>query len=470
MSNVTQRVTCTHSAARGLDIVSRLMAFVMCLNLAFLPTMVYAVTLPPDDGNPWRHIKSSGVKDGLRVVTTTAYKSIVVDGVARRVGGKALVVPTAGGVGGVMLKRILLGTPYALAGVALVSYLLQDDGWTIDKENREIYKLEGGPMFFVASGVFNSRRFPSESAAITNFIIDSTPENSSPAAFSGFSSNWTKPLSDLMPGEFAFRNFKIEGIYTYTLGVEMMPTSKIHITPSEVGQYMLGEHESQPTNQGWTGVEEAFTPIPEDGTNPNWEASKEAMQPDSSQTPEGSTATLGNTTTTVKTNADGSTTTTTSTTTTNPDGTTTTNTTTTTTKPDGTQTKETTTTVSGGSAAKGDLPPFCSWAGVVCDWIGWTKEAPDNPTTDNKVPIAEISESDILPNWDMSQQRVVFASQCPAGIPIDFTFMGSSISTTFSYDPLCQFMTMIRPFVIAASYITGAYIISGVGRGGGNDG
>lgn len=107
----------------------------------------------------------------------------------------------------------------------------------------------------------------------------------------------------------------------------------------------------------------------------------------------------------------------------------------------------------------------------MCSWFNWTKEEPAKPAESvNKVPIAEMSESDILPNWDMSQQRVTFASQCPAGIPINFSLMGSSISTDFSYQPLCEFMSAIKPFVIASAYITGAYIIAGVGRGGGNDG
>ena len=75
-----------------------------------------------------------------------------------------------------------------------------------------------------------------------------------------------------------------------------------------------------------------------------------------------------------------------------------------------------------------------------------------------------------MPNFDISQQRVTFAANCPPGIPINFSMMGSSIHTTFSYQPLCDFMAALKPFVIASAYITGAYIISGVGRGGGNNG
>jgi len=70
----------------------------------------------------------------------------------------------------------------------------------------------------------------------------------------------------------------------------------------------------------------------------------------------------------------------------------------------------------------------------------------------------------------MNQSRVVFANQCPAPIPIDITLLGTSVEAELSYQPLCDFMTMIKPFVIASAYLTGAYIISGVGRGGGNDG
>ncbi|MFW2002610.1 replication initiation factor domain-containing protein [Acinetobacter ursingii] len=44
-------------------------------------------------------------------------------------------------------------------------------------------------------------------------------------------------------------------------------------------------------------------------------------------------------------------------------------------------------------------------------------------------------------------------------------FMGQTQNLEFSYQPLCQFMSMIRPFVIAIAYLIGAYILMGLSRG-----
>jgi hypothetical protein len=62
-------------------------------------------------------------------------------------------------------------------------------------------------------------------------------------------------------------------------------------------------------------------------------------------------------------------------------------------------------------------------------------------------------------------KRINFVSSCPAGEQVSVTFMGKTQNLEFSYQPLCQFMTMIRPFVIAIAYLIGAYIVMGLSRG-----
>lgn len=62
-------------------------------------------------------------------------------------------------------------------------------------------------------------------------------------------------------------------------------------------------------------------------------------------------------------------------------------------------------------------------------------------------------------------KRINFVSSCPAGEQVSVTFMGKTENLEFSYQPLCQFMTMIRPFVIAIAYLIGAYIVMGLSRG-----
>ena len=62
-------------------------------------------------------------------------------------------------------------------------------------------------------------------------------------------------------------------------------------------------------------------------------------------------------------------------------------------------------------------------------------------------------------------KRINFVSACPVGEQVTITFMGKSENLEFSYQPLCQFMTMIRPFVISIAYLIGAYIVMGLSRG-----
>lgn len=62
-------------------------------------------------------------------------------------------------------------------------------------------------------------------------------------------------------------------------------------------------------------------------------------------------------------------------------------------------------------------------------------------------------------------KRITFINGCPAGEQFTVSFMGSTQNLEFSYQPLCQFMSMIRPFVIAIAYLIGAYIVMGLSRG-----
>lgn len=62
-------------------------------------------------------------------------------------------------------------------------------------------------------------------------------------------------------------------------------------------------------------------------------------------------------------------------------------------------------------------------------------------------------------------QRINFTNACPAGEQFTVSFMGTTQNLEFSYQPLCQFMSMIRPFVIAIAYLIAAYIVMGLSRG-----
>jgi len=123
-----------------------------------------------------------------------------------------------------------------------------------------------------------------------------------------------------------------------------------------------------------------------------------------------------------------------------------------------------------------NFPVFCDWAPMVCQaaqvainfpttvggyWNTFNKWM-NEQATDTSDPKPEIKELQL--NFD-DGNRVTFDQTCPQPQPIELTFMGVSQSASFSYEPLCNFMTMIRPFVIGSAYLIGAYIVMGLSRG-----
>lgn len=108
------------------------------------------------------------------------------------------------------------------------------------------------------------------------------------------------------------------------------------------------------------------------------------------------------------------------------------------------------------------LPSFCSWAAPVCDFIKWTKELPENDDN-SKIDVENLDETLIFDD----SQRFTFADSCPSPEQFTVSFFGTSQNLEFSYQPLCDFMSMIKPFVVAGSYLIGAYIVMGLSRGSG---
>ncbi|EPK1757828.1 virulence factor TspB C-terminal domain-related protein, partial [Acinetobacter baumannii] len=120
-----------------------------------------------------------------------------------------------------------------------------------------------------------------------------------------------------------------------------------------------------------------------------------------------------------------------------------------------------------------NFPVFCDWAPTVCQaaqsaidfpktvadyWKKTDKWMTEEPTdsTDTKPEI-----KDLQLNFD-DGDRVSFDQTCPQAEPIEITIKGVSSETNFSFEPLCNFMIMIRPFVIGSAYLIGAYIVMGL--------
>lgn len=113
----------------------------------------------------------------------------------------------------------------------------------------------------------------------------------------------------------------------------------------------------------------------------------------------------------------------------------------------------------------GDEPLFCDsseFTKKVCDWIDWTQTEHDEPEPDSgKVDIKDKSE-----DLSIDNDRIDFSNQCPAPTPINTSVVGFPVSTELNYQPLCDFFTMLNPFVVGMGGISSALIIAGGARRG----
>lgn len=103
-----------------------------------------------------------------------------------------------------------------------------------------------------------------------------------------------------------------------------------------------------------------------------------------------------------------------------------------------------------------EWPGFCSWATTVCDWIDWTQQEPVYGDEDEyELPIIDPLEN--APTW----QSGLGSGVCPSPRVVD-TFVGT---ISIPFDIFCQLAEMLRGLVIAAAYLSAAYILLGVRRG-----
>ena len=97
----------------------------------------------------------------------------------------------------------------------------------------------------------------------------------------------------------------------------------------------------------------------------------------------------------------------------------------------------------------------------ICDFIDWVKQEPDSLDEDGAVDIIDKSE-----DLSIDENRINFSNQCPAPTPINTSVGGFPISTELNYQPLCDFFTMLNPFVVGMGGISSALIIAGGARRG----
>ena len=119
-----------------------------------------------------------------------------------------------------------------------------------------------------------------------------------------------------------------------------------------------------------------------------------------------------------------------------------------------------------------ELPAFCTWAKVVCDYTEWVKaesvtmkewlKTEAVPLEDENVEIDETMPDGWIDKANAGY--VSFQSQCPNDVEIPINYMGVSQNIKLSYIPFCRFASLIKPAVILGAWISGLLIISG-GRG-----
>lgn len=136
-----------------------------------------------------------------------------------------------------------------------------------------------------------------------------------------------------------------------------------------------------------------------------------------------------------------------------------------------------------------ELPAFCEWATTMCQWYekyiddskktdearekeqthrekqltfwekveDWFKKWDDKPEQDDdtelEIPVPET------PNIDSD---ISFGGDCPAPLSAPYSFLGISGSMEFSFAPVCQIASFIKPVVITISAFSAALIVAGI--------
>ena len=99
-----------------------------------------------------------------------------------------------------------------------------------------------------------------------------------------------------------------------------------------------------------------------------------------------------------------------------------------------------------------ELPAFCEWAGVVCDFITWYKDEGD-ALEEVPMPFEESDEIQ-MQEWSSGQS----GGSCPA--PLSTNAYGETVE--FSYEPMCDFAEYMYGILIAMASISAGFIIFGL--------
>jgi hypothetical protein len=118
-----------------------------------------------------------------------------------------------------------------------------------------------------------------------------------------------------------------------------------------------------------------------------------------------------------------------------------------------------------GSTTTFELPPFCDYAAIVCDWIDWTKEEPEEeePEEEEEINDKGIFDRKFDINFD-------FKKNCPPDYVFAFETKYIAGSYNFTFNWLCIFFNGIGYPLVFLSHCLGAWIFYEVAVRRGNQG
>lgn len=118
-----------------------------------------------------------------------------------------------------------------------------------------------------------------------------------------------------------------------------------------------------------------------------------------------------------------------------------------------------------GSTTTFELPPFCDYASIVCDWIDWTKEKPEEeePEEEEQINDKGIFDREFDIKFD-------FEKNCPPDYVFNFETKYIAGSYRFTFNWLCIFFNGIGYPLVFLSHFLGAWIFYEIAVRRGNQG
>lgn len=415
--------------------VHRINVFLLCFFIAYAPTQVFAA---------FETIKFLDAVENVRKIAGGAVADFRFKDSAGK--GYSALGRTVSSqqLASVARKRILCGTLVTMiacgVGVSALVEYLEDDGWTVDVANDRIYKEEVGEIWMnTYDGSGGTKRYDSAANACK---ATSLPNN--------WSFSHAAPNSDPnKAGCMVLNSSNQTTLNHYVNKVASAPTQR-EITDDEIAQ-AIDE-----------GVE--VPDLRDLLTSPDYEAEPHAPLASAAEDaqPDDKGCSAG-----MKFDAE---------------------------KGECVPDTATTTTDPETGEQKTEWPTFCNWAKSICEYLDFAK--PKVTTiTDNTTKIATEADKQTKQDKDFydwmqsenpppqspnnavtvtSQEAghygldlpTVFTSTrfqvpdtCPQVDPLSFNLMGVSYSVNMTLQPVCNFVSMLRPAIIVCGYIYAAQIV-----------